>query len=745
MNKRIFYKTAFVGSVSVMAMTAVAGGSAFAQDDDQQGATEIEFEEIIVTAGRREQSLQNVPAAVTAIEPEKFTTKGLRQLNEILNYTPGVYFTSSGRKGVGNISARGVPQSSSLPVFGIYLDDTPVSTSSSFSAGSSVLLDAMLMDIERVEVIKGPQGTLYGATSVGGMMRYISKDPALEEFRASIGADLSTTASGGLAQIYNARVSAPIVEDKLGITLSGFYQDDEGYVDYIDAETGDVLDEDVDTAEVTGFAADVLFKPTDKLNMRFKYMRQDGDYGQASTVTLVGIESDDAISGKYTNTERPPVVALDYEIISGTASYDFGWATLSSTSSWVDYNVRNSADSTMTYAALTDYYAGREPGTTTGVLTETDSGSQKFVQELRLTAERMGNFEWLVGLYYANEDTFNDQSLQATPAYDLLTIAFPSVYKEYAAFGDVTYYLTENFDVTAGLRISNSATTLTYTTSGLFLGVADLATDEVKDTVDTWLFSARYRPTDDLSLYTRIASGYRPASANLPVIDPSTGQNIAPNMIESDTAWSYEIGAKGSFADNVFSYDVALWKIDWTNFQSSVVFNNLNTGGNSPGGLDAHGFEGTFTYRPLSGLSLTTNVNYSISELNEDEVGIGGVAGEQYAGLPKWTGSMQANYMFDLGAWAGDLGFGARYNGSHMSTFSQSSSVIPVKVDSRFLVDMNLSVGKDNLTFGLYATNLFNDRSLLRRADNLLSNGQVNSSGVFERPRTIGVNMKLDF
>ncbi len=745
MSKRIFHKFAFVGSVSLMAMTAVAESSVLAQDGDQQDTTEIEFEEIIVTAGRREQSLQDVPAAVAAIQPDKFTAKGLRQLNEILNYTPGVYFTSSGRKGVGNISARGVPQASSLPVFGIYLDDTPVSTNSSFSAGSSVLLDAMLMDIERAEVIKGPQGTLYGATSVGGMMRYISRDPALEEFRASVGADLSTTASGGLTQVYNARVSAPIVEDKLGITLSGFYQDDDGYVDYIDADTGDVIEEDVDTSEVIGFAADMLFKPTDQLTLRFKYMRQESDFGQSSTVTLAGTESDDALSGKYTNAILPPVAALDYEIISGTASYDFGWATLSSTSSWVDYSLKSAADDTNSYAALTDFFAGREPGTTTGVATEIDAGTEKFVQEVRLTSERMGAFEWLVGLYYATEDTFNNQSVQATPAFDLLTIAFPSEYKEHAAFGDVTYYLTENFDVTAGLRISDSETTLAYTSSGIFLGVADLVTDKVEDTVSTWLFSARYRPTDDLSLYTRVASGYRPASANLPIIDPATGQNIAPNTIESDTAWSYEIGAKGSFVDNAFSYDVALWKIDWANFQSNIVFNDISTGGNSPGGLSAHGFEGTFNYRPLASLSLTANVNYSVSELNEDEVGVGGVAGEQYAGLPKWTGSMQANYMFDLGEWAGDLGLGARYNGSFMSAFSQSTAEVPLEIDSRLLVDMNLSIRKGNLAFGVYATNLFNDRSLLRRSDNLLSNGLVTSDGTFERPRTVGVNVKVDF
>ncbi|WP_417460426.1 TonB-dependent receptor [Kordiimonas sp.] len=750
MQKSIFRNNSLLNAVSTIGIAAGLSGlsavSVAAQDTAEQ-STELVLEEIIVTAGRREQSLQDVPAAVSAINPSDFTVKGLKQVGEILNYTPGVAYTDIGTKGFGNISARGVPQSSSIPVFGVYLDDTPISTNSTFSGGSTVMFDAMLMDIERVEVIKGPQGTLYGATSVGGMMRYISRDPAMEEMRVTAGVDIATTDGGEMSQVYNGRVSVPLVKDKLGITVSGFWQDIGGYVDQVNPATGALVENDVDGSENLGYAADLLFTPTEELSIRLKYMKQETDYGIDSGVQLAGhTTSDTSMFDGYTTIAAPGENYLDYEIMSGSINYDFDTVTLTSTTSRVEYTFGGSSDYTSIYGPVVDFYAGRAPGTTTSVIFDLLAGSEKFVQEVRLTSERMGNFEWIAGLYYSEETTANGQDLISTPAFDLLTISFPSEYKEYAGFGDVTYYFNEKFDVTAGMRLSKNKTTLSYVSTGLLLGDAVFESDPIKDTVDTYLFSARYRPTDNLSLYARVASGYRPASANIPILDPATGDNLAPPMIDPDNVWSYEVGAKGATDGNVFSYDVALWMIDWANFQAFTSFSGVNTGGNAAGGLSAHGFEGSFNIRPTDALKLTTNVTYSRSKLNEDEPGIGGVEGEQLPDLPKWKGSFQADYMFDLtDSWSGNAGFGVRYTGKFISSYSASTSTYPVQVDARTLVDASLSFTNDNVTIGLYATNLFNKRALQGRSDVIVGGGSSDSSGIFERPRTIGANMKVDF
>ncbi|MFC3051615.1 TonB-dependent receptor [Kordiimonas pumila] len=744
MSLNIIAKYSLLGAVSLTALTGAA--TAQGQSSDK---SEMLFEEIIVTAGRREQSLQDVPASVVAINPDDFKVKGIKQIGEILDYTPGVVFQTGGAPGLGNISARGVPQSSATPVFGIYLDDIPLSSNTNFAGGGNIIFDGLLMDIERVEVIKGPQGTLYGATSVGGMMRYISRDPALQEFRGSVGADIATTKGGEMSKIFNGRVSVPVVEDKLGVTFSGFYQDTGGYVDQVDG-TGALVQEDYNGSEVTGYMADALFTPTDELRIRLKYLKQEMDFSADATTTLVP-QGDEALFGGYSNINPPGPKFLDFRIMSGSIEYDLGWGTVTSTTSHSKYSYGGYSDFTADYAIYADLFDGRAPGTTTQVDFDQTLGSKKFVQEVRLTSERMGAFEWIAGLYYASEDTINNQSLQATPAFDLLTIAFPSDYTEKAAFGDVTYYVNDNFDITAGARISKNKIILSYIASGVFLPPGDLVNTPVKDTVDTYLLAARYRVHDDMSFYARVASGYRPAQSNIPVLD-TNGVNVAPAFVASDHAWSYELGVKGNFADNMFAYDVALWKIDWANFQASVFLNGISTGGNAEDGLSAYGLDGSFIVRPVDALTLTASIAYSHSTLKSDEPTIGGVEGEFLPNLPKWTASLQWDYRVDVvDSWTANFGGGFRYAGKSISAYSQAPGSAATQLDSRLITDLNVTLSSENLSFTVYARNLFDEYKLTNRQDPILGADPVtgdpivSSSGVYERPRTIGVNMKIDF
>ncbi|WP_321393933.1 TonB-dependent receptor [Emcibacter sp.] len=734
---RYFNKTtilAGVASVLTLPVLAEAQGAETADDG-------MVFEEIIVTASRRAQTLQDVPAAVSAVTPDDFKFKGLKQISDVLEYTPGVSFAqTTGRVGYGSISARGIPQSSATPVFGIYVDDTPLSSNTNFASGGTILFDGLLLDIERLEIIKGPQGTLYGATSVGGMMRYISRDPALEELRVSAGADISAVRHGEVGQTYNGRVSVPLIKDKLGITLSGFYQDVPGYVDFVNPATGDVIEEDVDGGEVKGYAADVLFVPSDRFKLRMKYIKQMGDFHAGSGVLLANLESDAGAFGDYANINLPGDQSFDYEIVSGSLEYDLGWATLTSTSSYVEYDLMDITDQTAAYGPVIDFLTGQAPGTTTDVKVNIAFGSEKFVQEVRLTSERMGDFEWIAGLYYAEEDTTSIQLATSNPPFDLLYANFPSSYKEYAAFADVTYYFSDKFDVTAGGRISKNDIFLNFETSGLFIGTASTTTPTVKDTVDTYLFSARYRPSDNLSLYSRIASGYRPAQSNIPVVGANT-----PEVLAADNAWSYEIGAKGKSSDGTLKYDFALWMIDWSNFQAPLIVDGVKTAGNATDGISAHGFELSASVTPIDEFSLTANLAYSRSKLNSDEPGFGGVKGEQIPKLPKWSGSVQWAYHFDLAQdWFASLGGGVRYTGSFMSSYTNSIGVAPVKVDSRVITDLNLTAGNEEVTLNFYVTNLFDKRALVARGDNIIS-GTVIPGGIFERPRTVGVSAKVDF
>lgn len=744
MNVKISNRSAYLAAL--LATTCIAcGPTAFAQDANEDEASNID--QIIVTAGRREQSLQDVPASVAAIAPEDFTLRGLTDVKSILQYVPGITVTDSGNPGTGFISARGVPQAGATAVFGIYVDDTPLTSSTGFGGGSEVFFDASLMDIERVEVIKGPQGTLYGATSVGGMLRYISREPALEEIRVSASAYLLTVKHGGEGYIVRGRVSAPIVKGKLGITLSGYRDDAPGYVDYVDAATGDVLEKDADGSVTEAYAADILFTPTEDFKIRFKYMKQEMDTALSSTVALAGTDSDDGAFGDYANFLEPGAIILDYEVMSGNLTYDFGGATLTSTTSYSEYTSAQESD-VSNLAFLVDLLGLQPPGvTTTGLFFNEAEGAERMTQEIRLTSNNSEKLEWIAGFFYADEETFTTQELASVPVVPgLADVSFPSDYKEYAGFGDVTYYLTENFDLTAGVRISKTKVTVDFFQSGPFVGpTIDNSGEIIKDTVDTYLFAARYRIHEDLSLYSRVASGYRPVQGNLPLF--SGGGNAASSIVESDNAWSYEIGAKGSFADGKADFDIAVWKIDWSNFQALFTFGGgVTTSANAAGGLSAHGFEGSFNFRPSPALTLTANLGFTDSSLNEDEPEIGGVKGKQYPDLPRWKGSFQWNYLVDLSSdWSANFGGGVRYRGSFTSGFPDPEGLtgdLEADVSSAVVADLNLDISNGRYGIGVYATNLFDKRAIRDRTDNFFGG---NSDGVFERPRTIGVTMRVDF
>jgi len=194
-------------------------------------ADQITVEEIIVTATRRAQEVQDVPAAVAVVDPAAYAAGGLTSLSGVLKYVPGVNFNDDGAPGQGSITMRGVANIFSTPSVGIYLDDIPYGSVTAFAEGANFALDALLGEIDRIEVIKGPQGTLFGAASMGGSVRYITKEPSLTDFGGRFSTDLSDTSQGGFNQLYKAGIDVPIVNDKLALGVSGFYQDNDGFID----------------------------------------------------------------------------------------------------------------------------------------------------------------------------------------------------------------------------------------------------------------------------------------------------------------------------------------------------------------------------------------------------------------------------------------------------------------------------------------------------------------------------------
>jgi len=702
---------------------------------------------IVVTASRRDESLQNVGLAITSIDPVDFTEAGLTSIENLIDYTAGVNFNTSGTPGSGTITMGGASQESATPVAGVYMDDVPLTSNVPFAGGSGLLFDGVLSNIERVEIIKGPQGTLYGATAVGGVVKYITKDPSLDVLHGEGSIDFSNTRHGGFNKIYRANISTPLVTDKLGISVSGYSNDTAGFVDRVVP----ALAKDVNDVQQSGYNVAVLWDISENASFKATALHSQVEWDTSPFISLE-FPSQIPIFGRYQSDKPDSTNKLEYDLVSGVFKMDLDWSELTWVSAQTQYKSPTSRDQTDLFGGLADLFTGSAPGTNS-VPTNAFLKSKKFVQELRFTSPKSDTVEWLAGLYYTKEDTNNNQDAIAQPTnFNLFDVSFPSHYKETALFGNVTWFIDPQFDVTLGARYSDNQLALDARFSGLFAAGGPnqeiLFGDKVKDKVTSYSLGARWRPTDETSLYTRIANGYRPATVNLPLFDPATGANIAPPIINSDELVSYEFGVKGVSMEGKLHYDFALWAINWDNFQAAISFNGISVGGNAQAAIDAKGLEGELTFYATDNFKIRSNFAYTNSQLSADDATLSALKGEQSRNLPEWTASIKADYGFDISSFDGNAGLGVRYVGDYNTGYKSavigSGGRLNFPVDSYALVDFNVSLIDDNYKISFYITNIF-DKYAFANADASDTFSGPLGNGVIVQPRTIGAVVSMSF
>ncbi len=742
-------------SYAILTATVTAGFPNLILAND--GADKFQLDEIIVTASRREQSLQDVPMSMTTVNPEGFLASGLTSIENIIDYTPGITFNTGGTAASGSIAVRGVVQAGPIPVTAVYIDDVPVTSSTPFASGSSIFLDGLLGDLERVEIIKGPQGTLYGASSMGGIVRYISKDPALEETRGKVSVDISEVSEGGMTQLYRAMISTPIIEDKLGLTVSGFHNDKEGFIDRLDPATLALAEEDYNTAETYGLSATALFQISDDTSLKLSTIQQTTKTSGSDNVYF-NVASADNITlspqnGKYEIAEAGgDSRKVKYKKTDITFKHSLDWAEFVSVTGHTKYSRVENEDDIIGSEGFADFITGSPAGTSQSMPFYGLAESDKFIQEFRLSSSNNDTLEWQTGFFYAKDETDNVQSWIVEPqGAVLLDVTFPSDYEEKAVFANATYYLTPEFDITAGLRYSKMSMDAKFNFAGLIID--NIASDpSVSDNVTTYLLNARWRVVDNVSLYARVASGYRPAWANVPIEDAITGQ-VSSSVVDSDSLWSYELGAKGSLLDERFTYDVAVWAIDWDDFQTMISLNGVTTGGNSEVASSSQGFEGSFSALLTDQLRLQTTIAYTDSSIDGDTAELGAVSGEKTPLLPEWTASFQAIYDFSIGHdILATFEVGARYIDKYTTDYLGDASrgigfglTRQFPIEEVVLADMNTSFTKDNFTLTIYATNLFNNYTYGGGVVTMDGLDDISAQANIVTPRTIGASMSFSF
>lgn len=702
-----------------------------------QTATNVSvLEEVVVTAQKFEQKLSETPLSVTAISARNLEALGATQFRDFASTVPSLTFTTSG-VGSTQVNLRGITTGNNIsPTVGIYVDEVPYGSSTPFASGAQLALDVGLFDVSRIEILRGPQGTLYGASTMGGLLKYVSVTPDPTAFGATMRAGLVSTAGGGVGYDGAAAINAPFADDKAAVRVSGFYSHDSGYIDNL--ATGR---DDVNESNVYGGRADLLLNPTDKLSLRFTAFAQDIDRDGTASADF-SLASGDPIDGDLDQRRlRAEPFEQEFRLGSGTLTYDFENVTLTAISSY----------QTVRSHAITDVSAFFGPilasnGIVLGsVDVEKKNDTDKFTQEVRFN----GNgalLDWSIGGFFTDEDSQQFQTLNSSlPSgevfpVNLLTVELPSTYQEYAGFGTLTWHATEKLDFTGGLRYAHNSQRFEQIGSGPL--VFSVPERSETDSIVTYLATIRYRASERFMPYLRYATGYRPGGPNA-VINDLSGQPLADPFFEADKLHSYEGGIKASSEDRRFSVDAAIYYIEWDNLQINAVRNGLGVVDNAAA-AKSKGAELTLTLAATPQLTLVGAFGYTDAELSEDAPDLGGSKGDRLPDTPDFTGSLSGDYAFDLGGRDAFLGATVRHVTDRVVSYDASAGVPQYDLPEYTTVDLRTGLQLGAARVQLYVKNVFDERGKLSATTAFSGlGGPVWVSLV--QPRTIGVNLISQF
>ena len=734
MNK-LGYKsrTFLLASAAVLSFSSAAnaqGQEQQAPQQQEQAATNQENPEIIVTAQKREERIQDVPISISVVDQEQILNSGASQLIDYAAYVPGFQVDNAGSPGRSTLSLRGVAPIGPSATVGIYLDDAPIGSSGIYNRSQVFTLDLLPYDIERLEVLRGPQGTLYGASSIGGLLKYVTVQPRLDRMSVHAGGEIFDIAHGdGLGWGVNFMGSVPIIKDQLAVSASYSRRDTPGYIDNILRGEDDVND-----AVQKGGRLAVLWQPADNLQVQLTALRQKTESDNFGVVYETFNNKPPAPGASFlsTNSQLPEPFHSDFHFYSGRLAYDFGFAELSSTTSYSKLEILETADASRAFGPIWGGLA----------IFPASLHQKKFTEEVRLTSASSQRFEWMVGFFYTDEDNDHQQIVHALDlqgnanAFDPFAIVgLPNKYMEYALFGNATYKFNDRVHLTGGLRWAKNEQTFTQSFAIPLLGLVSGGPGESEEDVFTFSISPQFNISRDAMVYARIASGYRPG-----------GPNVAlpgfPATVDSETVTSYEAGVKANFLDRVVSLDAAVYLLDWNDLQIGQAFANGINGLVNAGTAKSKGFEAALSVYPLPGLTLGANFAYADSECTQTTPNC--TDGDRLPNIPKASGALTANYDFPLSGTAeGHVGGAFRFVGDRISGAESAPDTIPV--DGYSTLDLNGSVTFDNRwTVRAYVRNLFDTEGRItsNRADTV-NPGFI--STVPLQPRTIGLAAEVSF
>ncbi len=758
-----------------MACTTNAALAQDDQDDDFAG-----LEEVIVTATKRAESMQEVGMSITALADTELERMGVNGLLDFAVRVPNLAmaYEADGRFDSSSPSIRGIFGKDTT---GFYFDDTPVN--------ASIL--PRVMDVERIEILRGPQGSLYGARSMGGTIRFITKQPTLNESESKLHATLSTVKEGDQNYDFDATFNIPVVEDKFALRVTAYYGSYSGIFDrefqptWVEAGSGAIRQttapsfdrhENVDDEEFYGtqIIGNWVVSENVTITPRFMYQKIEAD-----GLPFADIDPESTTEFRFFDSDEPGTD--EWFIASGTLNWDTARGALTSTTSFYD----RKTDEFEEEASFLHFLFNAVIEIPIDPIESTISTVEKyesFVHETRFSSNNEGNFQYTVGFFYQDQE-FDHHYPRATQpgladAIDGLT-GVPGLgqncdfgfcltdddlifttntltkTEEIAFFGEVTWEINERWAITAGGRFYDTEVSAVNTADGFANGGPSSFDDNQSESDFNPKILVQANVNEDVNVYATASKGFRIGgiNGNVPIglcgpeldelgINPSNATTF-----DSDSLWSYELGFKSSLANNRVTLNGAAYFIQWSNIQQ---LNRLACGfqfTQNAGEAESQGFELELSAAPSEGLTISLGVGYTDATITDDG-GVAGVTnGDKIQGVPDWTATASVQYMWPLatGGWEGMVRADGNFYGDSFSSNNEASAETQRLRESWSALNVRAGVVNEKWEVLLFVDNLTDERANLADSRSIAAETPGRQRLVVNRPRTIGVEGRIRF
>jgi iron complex outermembrane receptor protein len=740
--------------------TSTTVAPARARDRETVLPAAIPAAEVVVTATKREQPLNDVPMSVSVLSSQEMQELNVETISDIATLTPGVEYDFSSQWGSGiltNLAIRGVNSNVGTSTTGVYVNDTPIQARNGFFSNPY----PVTFDLARVEILRGPQGTLFGASAEGGAIRYITNEPSTTTFDGQFRSEAALTQTGAPSFEAGVAATGPIVRDSLGIRVSGWYRDDGGYVNRVDPLTNTTVDSDANNVSRKAFHIALAWEPGESTRITPSIEYESAQTHDTPNFYTYLSQPDEGI---LENGKLLPQPAEDgFTLASVTYEQRLGALKLDAITSYFDRSASATVDTTNVVGIV--YFGGfgnplgpAYPTSYADAVPTLLSLHQTLLsQEVRIASENpTGRLKWVGGLFYsrARQGDIRNTYANGDPANQGLYTNYNQTDELGAAFGNLDVALSTRWTASLGARVDHIRSDFTAHSGGFaYPSLPPLTEAVTTETPFTPRFSLSYIPVEHTLLYTTIAKGFRIGGINVG-IPTNCGVNV-PMSYASDSLWSEEIGVKDELLNGQLQLAASAFQIDWNRIQEHVVYDcgfgyTTNAGAATSRGFDL-ALDGHVTDRIQAGLALgSTDVYYTktvTTASGQVVVDRGTVVGGVPSVPAPWIGTVFAQYQWPVhgGAFSGYVRAEDVVHSHNPGPFTEHD---PRSIGYALLLRADPAINQLNLQVGLRTAaleikltldNALNSQPLLQRfADSAGSSLQY---AYTLRPRTLGLTV----